>query len=402
MTSLLTGKKILFGVSGSIAVYKAAEWVRNLTKDDAEVSVVMTDAATRFVSSLTFAALSGRRVYTDMFERDAGEQVTHINLARENDLVIIAPATAQTIAKLAHGLADDLLSALMLANKSKVLVFPAMNSNMYSHAATQANLNKLREYGYGVISPEHGKLACGDEGIGRLVDWEIAREKILSTFAVQDLRDQTVLVSAGPTWESFDPARLLSNRSTGKMGYALARVARRRGARVILVSGPCGGSPPPGAEMVNVMSGTEMHDAIMAQYDNADIIVMAAAVSDYRPGKTMAQKLKKGTKSIELELVPNPDILKKLGAKKNKSKRPLLIGFAAESMEHLEAGQRKLKEKNLDLIVINDILGKDTGFGTDTNQVSLIDRDYQLEKLPLVTKEECAEMIWDKVVKLRQ
>lgn len=402
MKTLLADKKILFGVSGSIAVYKAAEWVRELTKSEAEVTVVMTEAATHFVTSLTFATLSGRRVYTDMFERDAGEKVTHINLARESDLVVIAPATAQTIAKLAHGLADDLLSSLILANKNKVLVFPAMNSNMFCHAATQANLNRLREYGYEVVSPEHGKLACGDEGVGRLVDWETAREKILSVFAVQDLQDQTVLISAGPTWESIDPARMLSNRSSGKMGYALARVAKRRGARVILVSGPCAISPPPGVELIKIMTAAEMHEAIMAQYDIADTIVMAAAVSDYRPDKTMDQKIKKGTKSIELELVPNPDILKKLGAIKKKSRQPLLVGFAAESTEHFEAGQRKLEQKNLDLIVINDILGKETGFGTDTNQVSLIDRDHQLEKLPLLSKEECAEMIWDKVVKLRQ
>ncbi|MGW8286699.1 MAG: bifunctional phosphopantothenoylcysteine decarboxylase/phosphopantothenate--cysteine ligase CoaBC [Desulfobulbales bacterium] len=402
MKTLLVGKKILFGVSGSIAVYKAAEWVRELTKSEAEVTVVMTEAATHFVTSLTFSTLSGKRVYTDMFERDAGEKVTHINLARESDLVVIAPATAQTIAKLAHGLADDLLSSLILANRNKVLVFPAMNSNMFSHAATQANLNRLREYGYEVVSPEHGKLACGDEGIGRLVDWKTAREKILSVFAVQDLQDQTVLISAGPTWESFDPARMLSNRSSGKMGYALARVAKRRGARVILVSGPCAIPSPPGVELIKVMTAAEMHEAVMVQYDNADTIVMAAAVSDYRPQKSMDQKIKKGTKSIELKLVPNPDILKKLGAIKKKSRQPLLVGFAAESTEHFEAGQRKLEQKNLDLIVINDILGKETGFGSDTNQVSLIDRDHQLEKLPLLSKEECAEMIWDKVVKLRQ
>jgi len=326
--------------------------------------------------------------------------MTHISLARECDLFIIAPATAQTIAKLAHGFADDLLSSLVLATKSKVLLFPAMNSNMYCHPATQANLAQLQEYGYGVMEPSQGKLACGDHGIGRLVDWETAREKILSVFSAQDLRDQTIIISAGPTWESFDPARLLSNRSSGKMGYGLARVARRRGARVILVSGPSAVEPPPGVELVNVMSGAEMQEAIMARYDKADIIVMAAAVSDYRPGKTRAQKVKKGAKSLELELVPNPDILKNLGNKKKKHKRPLLVGFAAESSEHLEEGQRKLTEKNLDLIVINDIIGKDTGFGADTNQVSLLDRDFQLEKLPLLSKEECAEMIWDKIVKL--
>lgn len=402
MKTLLAGKKILFGISGSIAAYKAAEWVRELAKAEAEVTVVMTDAATRFVSGLTFASLSGRRVYTGMFEKDAGEDMTHISLAKESDLVVIAPATAQTLAKLAHGFADDLLSTLVLASNCKVLLFPAMNSNMYCHVATQANIAKLLEYGYEVIEPGQGKLACGDEGVGRLIDWQIAREKILSILAVQDLEGQTIVISAGPTWESFDPARLLSNRSSGKMGYALARVARRRGARVILVSGPSAIEPPPGVEIINVMSGEEMHKGIMAQYKSADIVVMAAAVSDYRPGKTMKKKVKKSTKSIELELVPNPDILKKLGEKKKKANRPLLVGFAAESTEHIAEGRRKLKEKNLDLIVINDIIGKDTGFGTDTNQVSLIDRDYQLDKLPLLSKEECAEMIWDKVVKLLQ
>ncbi len=402
MKTLLAGKKILFGICGSIAAYKAAEWVRELAKAEAEVSVVMTEAATHFVSGLTFASLSGRRVYTGMFEKDAGEEMTHITLARECDLFVIAPATAQTIAKLAHGFADDLLSALVLAGNAKVLVFPAMNSNMYCHKATQANLVKLKEYGYTVIEPEQGKLACGDEGIGRLVDWNTAREKIVSVFTRQDLQDQTVLISAGPTWESYDPARLLSNRSSGKMGYALARVARRRGARVILVSGPSAIDPPPGVEMINVMSCIEMHDAILAKYESADIVVMAAAVSDYRPVKKMKQKVKKSGTSIELELVPNPDILKKLGDKKKKAARPLLVGFAAESKGHVEEGRRKLKEKNLDLIVINDIIGTEAGFGADTNEVSLIDRNYQLEKLPLLSKEECAEMIWDKIVNLNR
>jgi len=400
MKTRLAGKKILFGISGSIAVYKAAEWVRELAKAEAEVTVVMTESAARFVSSLTFAALSGRRVYTGMFEPDAGEEMTHISLARESDLIVIAPATAQSIAKLAHGFADDLLSALILAASTPVLVFPAMNSNMYCHAATRANMIRLQEYGYRVIAPEPGKLACGDEGIGRLIAWEKARESILSVFTPQDLQDRTILITAGPTLEPFDPARHLSNRSSGKMGYSLARVASRRGARVILVSGPSAVAPPPGVAMVNVMSAGQMHDAVMEYYSSADIVVMAAAVSDYRPGKSMEQKMKKGGKAIDLELVPNPDILKKLGRKKKKSKKPLLVGFAAESIHHIEEGQRKLQEKNLDLIVINDIIGKDTGFGADTNQVSFIDRDYQLEKLPLLSKEECADMIWDKIVKL--
>ena len=402
MKSLLADKKILFGISGSIAVYKAAEWVRELAKTGADVTVVMTDAATRFVSSLTFATLSGNRVYTGMFEPDAGENVTHINLARECDLFIIAPATAQTIAKLANGFADNLLSSLALASRAKMLVFPAMNSNMYNHAATQANLARFQEYGYSIIEPDEGKLACGDEGVGRLVEWEVAREVILSAFATQDLEEQTVIITAGPTCEPFDPARHMSNRSSGKMGFALARSAKRRGAKVILISGPTSLEAPSGVEMVNVTSAVQMHDAVMENYNNADIVVMSAAVSDYRPEKTMAQKIKKGSDSIGLEMVPNPDILKELGKRKDKTKRPLLVGFAAESSDHLEEGKRKLKEKNLDLIVINDIIGSDTGFGTDTNQVNLIDRDYQLEKLPLLSKEECAFIIWDKIVKLLQ
>lgn len=400
MKSLLADKKILFGISGSIAVYKAARWVRELTKAEAGVTVIMTDAATRFVASLTFATLSGKRVYTGMFEPDAGEKVTHISLARECDLFIIAPATAQTIAKLANGFADNLLSTLALANHAKMLVFPAMNSNMYSHPATQANLARLKEYGYSIIEPDEGKLACGDEGVGRLVEWDLAREAILSAFAPQDLQERTVLITAGPTCEAFDPARHMSNRSSGKMGFALARTAKRRGARVILISGPTSLETPSGVEMVNVTSALQMHDAVMENYKNADIVVMAAAVSDYRPEKIMAQKIKKGSDALGLKLVPNPDILKELGKRKEKKKQPLLVGFAAESNNHLEEGKRKLKEKNLDLIVINDILGSDTGFGSDTNRVSLIDKDYQLERLPLLSKEECASMIWDKVVKL--
>lgn len=402
MKSLLADKKILFGISGSIAVYKAAEWVRELAKTGADVTVVMTDAATRFVSSLTFATLSGNRVYTGMFEPDAGENVTHINLARECDLFIIAPATAQTIAKLANGFADNLLSSLALASRAKILVFPAMNSNMYCHAATQANLARLKEYEYSIIEPEEGILACGDEGVGRLVEWGVAREAILSSFTPQDLEEQTVIITAGPTYEPFDPARHMSNRSSGKMGFALARSAKRRGAKVILISGPTSLEAPSGVEMINVTSAVQMHDAVMENYNNADIVVMSAAVSDYRPEKTMAQKIKKGSNSIGLEMVPNPDILKELGKRKDKTKRPLLVGFAAESNDHLDEGKRKLKEKNLDLIVINDIIGKDTGFGTDTNQVNLIDRDYQLEKLSLLSKEECAFIIWDKIVKLLQ
>ena len=403
MKTILAGKRILFGISGSIAVYKAAEWIRELRRAEAEVRVVMTDAATRFIAPLTFATLSGKRVYTGMFEADAGEEMTHISLARDCDLYIIAPATAQTITKLAHGLADDLLSILALAYRGSVLVFPAMNSNMYCHAATQSNLRRLEELGYHVVSPGEGKLACGEEGVGRLVDWAIARESILSIFSPKDLKGQTVLITAGPTWEPFDPARHISNPSSGKMGYELARTAKRRGANVVLISGPTSMAADSGIELIRITTAMQMHNAVMEYYSQADIVVMAAAVSDYRPEKNLEQKVKKGRKSLELKLVSNPDILKKLGSqRKKKDKRPLLVGFAAESKDHLEEGQRKLKEKKLDLIVINDIVGTDTGFGSDTNQVFLLDREYELEKLPLLPKEVCADMIWDKIVKLLQ
>lgn len=400
MNSILAGKKILFGISGSIAIYKTAEWVRELTEAGAEVTVVMTEAATRFVSGLTFATLSRRRVYSGMFEPDAGEKITHISLARECDLFIVAPATAQTIAKLAGGFADNLLTSLALANRAGMLIFPAMNSNMFCHEATRTNLSRLREYGYTIVSPGEGKLACGDKGVGRLVDWEDAKEAILAAFAPQDMKDRTVLITAGPTCEPFDPARHLSNRSSGKMGFALARTAKRRGARVILISGPTATGKPSGMEIIQVTSGLQMHDAVMDHYAKADIVVMAAAVSDYRPAKVVEQKIKKGSGQVSLDIIPNPDILKELGKRKKQANRPLLVGFAAESRDHLEEGRRKLQEKNLDLIVINDIVGIDTGFGADTNQVTLIDRDYQLEKLPLLTKEECADIILDKIVKL--
>lgn len=402
MDSTLAGKKILFGISGSIAVYKTAEWVRELTKAGAEVTVVMSEAAARFVSPLTFAALSGRRVYTGMFEPDAGEAVTHISLARECDLFVIAPATAQTIARLANGFADTLLTALALASRAPKLIFPAMNVNMYCHPATRANLDRLAGYGYTLVSPESGILACGDEGVGKLVPWETAREMILAIFTPQDFRGRTVLITAGPTWEPFDPARHLSNRSSGKMGFALARVAKRRGARINLVSGPTTLDPSAGIEIIRVTSAQQMYDAVMSGYSEADIIIMSAAVSDYRPEKVVEQKIKKGLQTISLEIIPNPDILKELGQRKGQANTPLLVGFAAESQDHLDEGRRKLREKNLDLIVVNDIVGSDGGFGVDTNQVTLIDRDYQLENLPLLSKEECAGKILDNIARLLQ
>ena len=399
--SFLTDKKILLGITGSIAAYKVADWVRALRREGCRVTVVMTDAACRFISPLTMAALSGNPVHTSMFAAEAPEKIPHISLAREHDLLVIAPASAQTIARLAHGLADNLLATIALASSGPVLVCPAMNSAMFQHPATQANLAAINSYGYVVIEPDCGKMACNEEGPGRLTEWENVRQAILTAFAPQDLAGEQVLITAGPTREPFDPVRFLSNPSTGKMGYALAAAAKQRGATVTLISGPASLSAPPGVRCIQVTSALEMRTHVLACLDAATIVVKAAAVSDFRPAETADHKIKKGQSELSLQLVANPDILKELGERKeNSTKFPLLVGFAAESRDHLKEGARKLKEKNLDLIVINDIGGTETGFGVGTNRVTLLDRNGAQEEVPLLSKEEVAHRIWDAVARL--
>ena len=399
--SLLTDKKILLGITGSIAAYKVADWVRALRREGCRVTVIMTDAACRFISPLTMAALSGNPVHTSMFAAEAPEKIPHISLAREHDLLVIAPASAQTIARLAHGLADNLLATIALASSGPVLVCPAMNSAMFQHPATQANLAAINSYGYVVIEPDCGKMACNEEGPGRLTEWENVRQAILTAFAPQDLAGEQVLITAGPTREPFDPVRFLSNPSTGKMGYALAAAAKQRGATVTLISGPASLSAPPGVRCIQVTSALEMRTHVLACLDAATIVVKAAAVSDFRPAETADHKIKKGQSELSLQLVANPDILKELGERKESStKFPLLVGFAAESRDHLKEGARKLKEKNLDLIVINDIGGTETGFGVGTNRVTLLDRNGAQEEVPLLNKEEVAHRIWDAVARL--
>ena len=395
----LTDKQILLGVCGGIAAYKACDWTRALRREGAAVTVVMTEAATRFVAPLTFAALSGRKVYSAMFAADEAEQIPHIGLARQADAVLIAPATAHTIARLAHGLADDLLSTLVLATTAKVVVCPAMNSQMYRHPATQANLARLREYGYTIVEPACGTMACGEEGPGRLVEWEEARQAVLTALSRQDLAGLDVLVTAGPTREPLDPARLLTNRATGRMGYAVAAAARQRGAHVTLISGPSELPVPAGVELVRVTSAMEMHREVLSRAERMAVIVKAAAVADFRPKATTPSKVKKGKASLTLELAANPDILQELGAMKAKSACfPLLVGFAAESGELRAEAQRKLTEKNLDLIVANDITAPDAGFAVETNRVLLIDRNGTETELSLLSKEETAHRIWDAVV----
>jgi phosphopantothenoylcysteine decarboxylase/phosphopantothenate--cysteine ligase len=393
----MQGRNILFGVTGSIAAFKAAGWVHALVKEEAQVSVVMTRSATRFISSLTFGALSGKQVYADMFAEGDGEAMAHITLPRTTDVVLVAPATAQTIARLAHGMADDLLSTAVLACTAPVVICPAMNSNMLAHPATQRNLDILKELNYLVVEPASGLLACGDEGAGRLPEWDGVREILLGLFADDDLAGQKVLITAGPTREPLDPARYLSNRSSGKMGYALARTARRRGAHVTLISGPVQLDPPPGVDIVQVLTAREMEEAVREHAGMASVIIKAAAVADFRPKNASEQKIKKAGADPYLELTANPDILADLGRKRKDNQ--ILVGFAAESNNHEAEGLRKLKDKNVDLMVVNDILGEKTGFDADTNQVTLISHDG-VEQLALISKEETANRIWDRVILL--
>jgi len=398
MHTSFAGKRITVGVTGSIAAFKVAGWVSALVKEEAQVTVIMTDSACRFVTPLTFAALSGERVYTNLFAKEDAETIPHIYLARETDLVVIAPATAQTIARLAHGMADDLLACTVLATQAKVLVFPAMNTQMYRHPAVQENIAKLKDLGYQVIEPESGRMACKEEGEGRLPEWELAREALLQNLATQDLAGEKILVTAGPTREPLDPARFLSNRSSGKMGYSLARTARRRGADVTLISGPTTLTVPPGVSCVRVESASEMAEAVLSRCRLASVIVKAAAVCDFRPVASFAEKVKKEQASLQLSLEQTQDILKELGAIKEEAGF-LLVGFAAESKEHAVEGKKKLMKKNLDLIAINDIQSAHTGFEADSNQVSLLDKNG-INHLPLVSKEQTADFIWDNVVKM--
>ncbi len=395
--STLVGKRALLGVTGSIAAFKAAGWVREMITESVDVTVLMTGTAERFVSSLTFGALSGNPVFRDMFDEEPDKLMAHINLSRSADFILIGPATAQTIARLAHGMADDLLSTVVLAAKIPVIVCPAMNSHMLTNPVTQDNIKRLQEVGYHVVSPDCGMLACGEEGSGRLPDWQHVREAIFSILCPQDLAGKKVVITAGPTREPLDPARYLSNRSSGKMGYALARTAARRGAEVILVSGPVALAPPHFVTTLSVTTAHEMREQVLAQAKQADIVVKAAAVADFKPKSYHTQKIKKSSAQQRIELELNPDILAELGEKSKSGS--LLVGFAAESQNHEQEGRRKLQQKQADLIVVNDILGESTGFDVDTNQVTLVDKKGS-QQLQLLTKTETANRIWDHILTL--
>jgi phosphopantothenoylcysteine decarboxylase/phosphopantothenate--cysteine ligase len=390
---------VVLGVTGCIGAYKACEVLRELQKQGVDVHVVMTAAATRFVSPMTFEALSRHPVFHDQFSLGENGDIRHISLADDADLLLVAPATANCLGKFAHGIADDALSTLYLATRAPTLVAPAMNVNMFDHPAVQQNLATLRARGVGVVEPGDGYLACGWLGKGRLAEVdEIVKAARARLLARRDLECEAVLVTAGPTLEDLDPVRFVSNRSTGTMGYRLAEAARDRGARVVLVSGPTSLAAPAGVTFESVRSAVEMKAAVDRHAAQATVVIAAAAVSDYRAAEPSHSKLKKAEGPLRLELVRTPDILRSLGDAKGSR---LLVGFAAETEDLLANARKKLEAKNLDLIVANDVTAEGAGFGGESNAVVLLRRDGQRRDVPLTSKREVAERILDEVIALR-
>lgn len=391
---MLTGKKILLGITGGIAAYKTANLASMLAKLHAEVHVIMTRNAQQFISPVVFEALTGNKVIDDVFDRDSGYHVAHIAMAQEADVVMIAPASANIIAKLANGIADDMLSTTMLAVTAPVMIVPAMNTKMYEHPATQANLEKLRAYGYRVIDPASGYLACGDTGKGKMPgEEELLEHLLLEAACDKDLSGKKVLITAGPTMEPIDPVRFITNHSTGKMGWALAKNAARRGAQVVLVSGPVHLPAPVSVKMIPVTTAQEMYEAVDAQFDSQDIVVMSAAVADYRPKHTESEKIKKQDAAAILDLERTKDILGSMSKRKNGQ---FLCGFSMETEHMLENSRTKLEKKNLDMIVANNLRMEGAGFGTDTNIITIITKDAANE-LPIMSKDEAAHAIFDQI-----
>jgi phosphopantothenoylcysteine decarboxylase/phosphopantothenate--cysteine ligase len=398
---MLAGRRVLLGVTGGIAAYKSAHLARSLTRAGAEVTVVMTESAVRFVGPDTFAALTGRPVHTSLWERPG--EVLHVRLAHETDLVVVAPATAHLLARLATGMADDLLTSILLEYSGPVVVAPAMHTGMWEHPATRGNVAVLRERGVTVCGPESGALAHGDEGPGRMAEPDDILAAASSTLvqapsgeAPDDLTGRAIVVTAGPTHEAIDPVRFLGNRSSGRMGVAVAVEAARRGARVRLVLGPGTVAPPPGVETEHVTSAEQMRAAVHTQIDGADAVVMAAAVADFRPKRVSPGKLKKSDGPPELVLEPTPDILRELGA----ARRPgsVLVGFAAETNDIEAAGRAKLMAKGVDLLVANEVGRPGTGFGSETNRAAIFDATGDDVPLRDWTKAELATAIVDRIV----
>lgn len=396
---MLKGKNIILGVTGGIACYKAAELTSALVKQHADVQVIMTENATKFVTPITFEQLSGNKALVDTFDRNFQHNVEHISAADKADMVLIAPATANVIAKLANGLADDMLTTTVLACRCPKAIAPAMNTAMYENPVTQDNIEKLRHYGWEIIEPDTGRLACGAVGKGKLADPSRLLEAILHTAADEkDMTGLNVLVTAGPTREALDPVRYLTNHSSGKMGYAIAKAASRRGANVTLVSGPTNLPKPAYIDVVDIESAKDMFEAVSSRADKMDIIIKAAAVADYRPATVADNKIKKSDADLSIPLERTTDILKTLGADKKPGQ--FLCGFSMETQDMLENSKAKLTKKNLDMIAANNVKVDGAGFGVDTNVLTLITSD-DIKELPLMSKDEAAESLLDEILKRR-
>ncbi len=396
---MLKGKTVLLGVTGGIAAYKAAALASALVKLGAAVEVVMTAHATQFITPLTFEQLTGRRVMVDTFDRNFQHQVEHIALADRTDLVLIAPATANICAKLAHGLADDMLTTTVLACACPKLIAPAMNTRMWDNPVTQENLNTLERFGWEVVPPASGRLACGAVGAGKLPEPEVLKDYVLHRLAFEpDLKGLRVLVTAGPTQEALDPVRFLTNHSSGKMGYALAKMAMLRGAQVTLISGPSPLEPPPFVEVVDVVSAQDMFEAVARRCGQADLIFKAAAVADYTPAGYSDDKMKKKDADLSIPLKRTQDILQYLG--QNRSRHQVICGFSMETRDMVENSRAKLEKKKVDMICANNLKVEGAGFGTDTNVMTLITARSTVE-LPLLSKEETALRILDLALTLR-
>ena len=397
---MLKNKTVVIGVSGGIAVYKACDIVSRLKKLNANVHVIMTNNATEFVTPLTFQSLSQNYVVNDMFEEPKTWDVEHISLAKKADVFLIAPATANVIGKIANGICDDMLTTTVMATTGKVLIAPAMNTNMYRNPILQRNITILKELGYNFVNPESGRLACGDVGEGKLAQPEVIVNEVVNllTDEEKDLQGKKIMITAGPTVESIDPVRYLTNRSTGKMGYAIAKQAANRGAEVTLVSGPTNIAPPSNIKkLIKIESAKDMYNAIIENFDDNQVIIKSAAVADYKPKTYSDKKIKKNDDDLVIKLDRNKDIAYELGKIK---KDKILVGFAAETNDIIENAKGKIQKKNFDFIVANDLTEEGAGFGTDTNIVKIIDKEGNINKYPQMKKDEVANVILDKVKSL--
>lgn len=397
---MLTNKNVVIGVTGSIAAYKIANLASMLVKQHANVDVIMTENATNFINPIAFETLTSNKCIVDTFDRNFQFNVEHVSLAKKADIFLVAPASANVIGKMAAGIADDMLTTTLLAAKCPIYVAPAMNTNMYTNPIVQDNIAKLKRYGVHFITPATGRLACNDVGIGKLASEDVLMDNILREIAMpHDLEGLKVVVTAGPTREKIDPVRYISNNSTGKMGYAIAKVAMMRGANVTLISGPTSLDKPRFVETIDVLSARDMYEAVVKEAKDADIVIKAAAVADYRPDTVATEKIKKKDGDMSISLERTDDILASLGA--NKSDKLFLCGFSMETENLIENSRKKLDKKNLDMIVCNNLKTAGAGFGTDTNVVTFITKS-DIKELPIMSKEEVAYKLLDEIMNLRK